>query len=191
MACFRRFACGALVLAGLPAFAAEPIRVANEGAIKSAWTLPTGAKLAAPAYPAQFADSAPDVCVSIGYLINADGSTSDFALLKAWNSEAGEREPVPGFWAAFAQASAAALQQWRFQPVPELDRPIPLYTVATMSFGSQGALAAPESRRRCSIPNLARHLAAIRADPSKRRLLNADLFGRMRLEKEDFTNSPN
>lgn len=190
MACFRRSAYLALVLASASAFAAEPIRVVNEGGIKSAWTLPAGAKLSAPAYPPQFAARALEVCVGVGYLVNADGSTSDFALLKGWNSESGEREPASGFWAAFAEASAAALQQWRFQSRPEVRRPVPIYTVATMLFGKQGAAVSPELRRRCSIPNLARHLAAIRADPSKRRLLDTDLFDRMRLEAGDFNNPP-
>lgn len=187
MARFRRFACLALVLAGTSAWTVEPVRVANEGGIKNAWTLPAGAKLPTPAYPPQFADRALEVCVGIGYLLNADGSTSHYALLKSWNSESGEREPASGFWAAFAQASAAALQQWRFQPRPEVKRPVPVYTVATMLFGKQGATITPELRQRCAIPNLARHLAAIRADPGKRRLLDTDLFDRMLLKPEDFS----
>jgi hypothetical protein len=186
MSCFRRFACGALVLAGLPVFAAEPVRVANEGAIKSVWTLPAGTRLPTPAYPPKFSDRALEVCVGIGYLVNADGSTSHFAMLKGWNSEGGEREPAPGFWAEFAQASAAALQQWRFQPRPEVSRPVPVYTVATMLFGKQGSALSADLRRRCAIPNLAQHLTAIRADPRKRRVLDTDLFDRMLLNPKDF-----
>lgn len=191
MACSRRFASWALVLLSVPAFAAEPIRVANEGGIKSAWTLPPGTRLPTPVYPPQFADRAMEVCVGIGYLLNADGGTSHYTLLKGWNSESGEREPAAGFWAAFAEASAAALQQWRFQAQPEVSRPVPVYTVATMLFGKQGAAISPELRRRCAIPNLARHLAAIRADPRKRRLLDTSLFDRMLLKPEDFSRPPN
>lgn len=188
MSCFRRFGYGALVLASLPALAAEPVRVANEGDIKHAWTLPAGTRLPAPAYPPKFSDRALEVCVGVGYLVNADGSTSHFALLKGWNSESGEREPTPGFWAEFAHASAAALQQWRFQPRPEVSRPVPVYTVATMLFGKQGATVSADLRRRCAIPNLHRHLADIRTDPAKRRLLDTDLFDRMLLKQEDFSN---
>lgn len=182
----RRLSVCILLLAVAAAWALDPIRVANEGGIKNAWMLPPGAKLVAPAYPPQFAARGLEVCVGIGYLINADGSTSDFALLKAWNSETGEREPDSGFWAAFAQASGAALQQWRFQPRPEIARPTPVYTVATMLFGKQGAPVSPELRRRCTIDNLPQHLAAIRGDPSKRRQLDSDLFDRMQLKPEDF-----
>lgn len=190
MACFRYIATLALILASVPVMAVEPIRVANEGAIKNAWTLPAGARLPTPVYPPQFSDRALEVCVGIGYLLNADGSTSDFALLKGWNSESGEREPAKGFWAAFAQASAVALQQWRFQPRPEVQRPSPVYTVATMMFGKQGATLSPELRRRCSIPNLAEHLAIIRADPAKRRILDTNLFDRMLLKPADYMRSP-
>lgn len=175
-----------LLLASGAAVAADPIRVANEGGIKNAWMLAPGAKLAAPAYPPQFASRGLDVCVSIGYLINADGSTSDFALLDGWNSETNTREPEEGFWAAFAQASGAALQQWRFQPRPEIARPTPVYTVATMSFGKPGATASPELRQRCKIADLHEHLSIIRADPGKRRQIDVHLFDRMQLDRDDY-----
>lgn len=186
MACLIRFAFTVLVFTIASAGAAEPVRVVNEGDIKQAWTLPAGTRLAAPVYPSQFSARGPEVCVGIGYLLNPDGSTSDFAMLKGWNSETGEREPTDGFWAAFAGAGAAAVQQWRFQPRPEVQRPVAVYTVATVMFGKQGAMLSPELRRRCSIPNLARHLADIRADPGAQRLLNTDLFDRMLLKPKDF-----
>ncbi|MCL1635391.1 energy transducer TonB [Luteimonas sp. SX5] len=173
-----------------PAFAAEPVRVVNEGGIKTAWALPPGTRLPAPVYPPQFSDRALEVCVGVGYLLNADGSTSHYALLKAWNSASGQREPSPGFWAAFAQSAADALQHWRFQPRPETGRPVPVYTVATMLFGKPETTASPQLRQRCAIPNLAQHLIAIRADSSKRRLLDTDLFDRMQLEPEDFKTRP-
>ena len=53
--------------------AGDRIRVANEGGIRDAWTLPAGAKLAVPAYPAAFAASPAEACVAIGYLIHAEG----------------------------------------------------------------------------------------------------------------------
>ncbi len=182
----RRLSVCMLLLAAGAAWGLDPIRVANEGGIKNAWMLAPGAKLAAPAYPPQFATRGLDVCVSIGYLINADGSTSDFALLDGWNSETGTREPEAGFWAAFAQASGAALQQWRFQARPEIARPTPVYTVATLLFGKAGATVSPELRQRCKIANLPEHLAAIRADPGKRRQIDVHLFDRMQLNRDDF-----
>jgi len=111
MARFRHFAFLALVLAGNLAWAVEPVRVANEGGIKNAWTLPPGTRLPAPAYPPKFSDRALEVCVGIGYLLNADGTTSHFALLKGWNSESGERELGrlrPGFGGCVAAVAIPA-----------------------------------------------------------------------------------
>ncbi|TWI06250.1 TonB-like protein [Luteimonas cucumeris] len=186
MARLHSSAFAVLVLFSTSVFAIEPIRVANEGDIKQAWTLPPGTRLAAPVYPTQFAERGLEVCVAVGYLLNPDGSTSDFAMLKGWNSESGVHEPAAGFWAAFAEAGAAAVRQWRFQPRPEVQRPVPVYTVATMLFGKEGATLAPELRRRCSISNLPQHLANIREDKDARRLLDTDLFDRMQLKPVDF-----
>ena len=87
MARFRCLACGLLLgVLCAPALAAEDIRVANEGGIRDAWTLPQGFKLAMPAYPSAYIEQRAEVCVAIGYLINPDGSTSDFALLQSWTS---------------------------------------------------------------------------------------------------------
>ena len=55
-----------------------------------------------------------------------------------------------------------------------------------MLFGKQGTALPPELRRRCAITNLARHLADIRADPRKRRVLDTELFDRMQLGPEGF-----
>ena len=46
-----------LILATLawPAMASERIRIVNEGGIQDEWTLPPGAKLAVPGYPAEHA----------------------------------------------------------------------------------------------------------------------------------------
>ena len=57
-----------------PASAADKVRVVNEGGIRDEWTLAPGAKLAAPGYPAAFANRGENVCMAIGYRINPDGT---------------------------------------------------------------------------------------------------------------------
>lgn len=114
--------------------AKDRVRVVNEGGIREAWMLADGVKLAAPGYPAAFAETGENVCVAIGYSIEPDGSTSNFALLKGWSSSADQREPAAGFWDAFSQAGANALSQGKFKPRPEVTSPQPIYTVATMHF---------------------------------------------------------
>ena len=156
----RPFAVPMLMAFSLCALAAvaqaeDRARIVNEGGIRDQWMLADGVKLAAPGYPAAFAERGDNVCVAIGYAIKPDGSTSDFTLLKNWSSSTGDKEPVDGFWDAFAQASAGALSQWKFKPRPEVATPEPTYTVATMHFMGQEAADAGVLRCHCSISDLA------------------------------------
>ncbi len=131
------------------------LRISNEGDIRERWMLADGVKLAAPGYPAKFAERGDNVCVAVGYAIQPDGTTSDFSLLKSWSSSTGEEEPSEGFWDAFAQASAGALSQWKFKPRPEVTAPDTTYTVATMQFMGKQATDGAALRAHCSIPDLA------------------------------------
>lgn len=134
--------------------AADRVRIVNEGGIRDQWMLADGVKLAAPGYPADFVDRGDNVCMAVGYSIKPDGTTADFALLKAWTSSTGDKEPVPGFWNAFTQASAGALSQWKFKPRPEVSAPRATYTVATMNFMGKHATDAGKLREHCAIADL-------------------------------------
>src|SRR5690348_13744009 len=65
--------------------AANHIPVTNEGGIRDRWMLADGVTLAAPVYPQAFVRRGDEVCVAVGYLVRADGTTSDYALVKAWS----------------------------------------------------------------------------------------------------------
>lgn len=155
-----------------PASAADKVRVVNEGGIRDEWTLAPGAKLAAPGYPAAFANRGENVCMAIGYRINPDGSTGDYALLKAWSSSMGESEPTDGYWDAFSQSSVAALQGWRFAPKPDVDKPRAVDTVATMTFMGKNPEDGNVLRAKCKIDDLAAYLEQVRVDMAKRGDLN-------------------
>ena len=176
----------ALATAG-PAAADQRIGVANEGGIRGAWKLAEGVQLAVPQYPQAFIARGDTVCVGVGYLLNPDGSTSDFTLLKAWNSTSGTSEPDPGYWSAFAEAAADALKQWKFQPRPEVTDPKPVYTVATFVFGAKGAMAGMRSH--CQIPNLAARLRELMAGQS-RRIAGSDILERLDLGTVVDPNDP-
>lgn len=152
--------------------AQDRVRIVNEGGIRSDWTLAPGATLSAPGYPGAFAKSGDDVCVAVGYRIQPDGSTSDFSLLKAWSSRSGEGEAVDGYWDAFAQASVAALQQWKFAPRPEVGTPGKVDTVATMTFNGLQSVDAATLRGKCKIEDLAAFLEQVKVDMAKRSDLN-------------------
>lgn len=135
--------------------AADKVRIVNEGGIRDEWMLADGVKLVAPGYPSDFTERGDSVCVAMGYSIQPDGTTSDFSVVKAWNSSAADKEPVPGYWDAFSQASAQALSQWKFKPRPEVSKPQPTYTVATMTFMGKDGSDPAGLRGKCGIADLA------------------------------------
>ena len=161
---FRTLAALALCVAAASASAADKtdVNVANEGGIRDKWMLAEGAKLAAPGYPAEFAADMRNVCMALGYKINPDGTTSDFQVLKQWNSATEDKEPQPGFWEAFAHAGAAAVGQWQFKPRPEVTAPEAVFTVATLNFQATRDIQAADLRAHCQIPDLAAHLKTVK-----------------------------
>lgn len=166
-------------IAAMPGLCAEKIRIVNEGGIRDEWTLAPDAKLPVPAYPKAYQAGQAETCVAIGYLLNPDGTTSDFALLKAWSAA----EPKTGrdaFWAAFAGDASNALAHWKFIPRPEVESPRQVYTVATFLFASN---APAELRKRCAIPNLALRLLELRQDnKARRRMASNGLFERLDID---------
>lgn len=150
-------ACGLLAgLAGVVglAHAQQNVEIVNEGGIRDKWMLADGTQLTAPGYPAQFVDRGDSVCLAMGYAIKPDGSTSDFSLIRSWNSSTGAAEPVEGFWNVFTQAGANALSQWKFKPRPEVAKPQPTYTVATLFFNGKDGIDNETLKGHCRIDYL-------------------------------------
>ncbi|TKR30770.1 hypothetical protein FCE95_11770 [Luteimonas gilva] len=142
---------------------AERVRVVDEGGLRGAWSLREGAALEAPAYPAEFAARGDNVCLAIGYAVRPDGTTSDFSLLKAWNSASDDDEPEPGYWDAFAQAGAAAVSKWKFQP-KQVRPDAATYTVATLHFMGRQAVDVAGLTSHCKISDLAGFIQRQKAD---------------------------
>lgn len=159
--------------------AGNKIGIVNEGGIRDAWMLAPGAKLPAPAYPEAYAANQAEACVAIGYLLNADGTTSDFAMLNAWSAAEPKRDR-DAYWTAFAQDASNALALWKFLPRPEVASPKPVYTVATFLFASANPA---ELRKRCAIPNLGMRLVELRHDSRlARRMASQDVFARLDID---------
>jgi hypothetical protein len=154
-AMFALSLCAAAVASAGDKKKGNDIAVANEGGIRDKWMLADGAQLAAPGYPAEFAPDMRNVCMALGYKINPDGTTSDFQVLKQWNSATEDKEPQPGFWEAFARAGAAAVGQWRFKPRPEVTSATPVFTVATLNFQATRDITGADLRAHCKIDDLA------------------------------------
>ena len=162
----------ACVLLSATAVAQNNERIANEGTIGNKWMLADGATLATAQYPAHMASRGDNVCIALSYLISKAGTTSDFSVLKQWNSESGENEPVDGFWQAFAQAGADAVSQWKFKPRPEVAQPVPTRTVATLGFNGKEGVDSAQLRGHCQIGDLAAHL---KSKPKRNDILNQQL----------------
>ena len=167
------------LVASATAQAQNKIRIVNEGGIRDAWMLAPGTTLPVPAYPPAHAANQAEACVGIGYLLNADGTTSDFALLKSWSAAEPDRDR-DAYWASFAQDASNALARWKFAPRPEVGAPRPVYTVATFLFGATNTV---ELRKRCTIPNLALRLVELRHDrKASRKMAGNDLFERLDID---------
>lgn len=153
------------------AFAAtadDRTRIVNEGGIRDQWTLADGVTLAVPGYPAEFEERGDNVCMAIGYAIDPKtGDTSEFTVLKQWSS--GGKDPAEGYWAAYAQAGAGALAQWKFKPLPEVASPKRTVTVATMTFNGKKQMDPVALRAKCAISDLAATLQKANNDNLKDR----------------------
>lgn len=137
--------------------AAEGYKLVNEGEIGNDWALADGVKLSVPGYPVAFAERGDNVCVALGYAIKPDGTTSEFTVLKKWNSSTGatEKEPAQGYWDAFVQAGANSVAQWKFKPRVAGTTPRATFTVTTLSFVGQPESDATALRGECAVGDLA------------------------------------
>ena len=115
--------------------------------------LPTYWTVAAQApvpYPADLASRDVTGCVTLAYMIEPDGTTSEFRTLDA---AASSRSPLAKRQAieAFARAAAAAASTWRYAPVGEARRTL---TASIVEFGVEGSAAAGQ----CGTGDVARAL---------------------------------
>ncbi len=160
------------------------VRVVNEGGIRDAWTLAPGQTLAAPGYPEAYAQRGDNVCVAIGYRVQPNGQTSDFTTLQTWTSSAGGVEPESGYFDTFGQAAVAALSQWKFTPRPEVLKPQPVDTVATITFMSQkSAMDSKTLRSRCAVTDLEAAIEKAREKVSDDKSLNHKLLERKMVDQ--------
>ena len=181
----ERLVCSLLLaLAGLgTAVAGDRVTIVSEGATAGAWSPAPSKVMLVPGYPASLADKGEDVCVSVGYLLNRDGTTSDFSLLRSWGSRTPDSVRGRAHLAVFAQSAAAAVQRWRFVPVQgSRTKPKPVYTAASFAFSNNPATDQTQLRARCVITDLADFIARAQADAYKRGNLNKGRMDRARVE---------
>lgn len=144
-------AAGAMLLAFV-ASASGRVAIVSEHQVGEDWTPAPDLPRVLVGYPASAADKSRDVCVSIGFMIEKDGSTSNFSHVKSWSSATPDAEPAPEQLQPFVQSAAAAVSMWKF--VPATRKPRPVYTSAAFVFEGSQSPGPDAIRARCRIENL-------------------------------------
>ena len=155
-----RLLAGALLLAATASIAAERIDIVSEGSNNKVWTPP--AAPVAPAYPAIVAEN-DKVCVGVGYMIEKDGSTSGFMVLKSWSSAHGSGDEAAKAIEPFARNALAAVQQWKFVPA-EAGKERKVYTATTFAFDRDAQGDAAGLKRKCVVGNLSAFITKAQAE---------------------------
>ena len=154
--------------------AADKLTILSEGESWQYWR-PVPETMAMPGYPSIIADKSDDVCISIGYMLKSDGTTSDFALVNAWSSMDERAKSDDKRFTAYAQNSLAAVQRWRFTPaVGGNARVQQVYTASSFAFSTRGTDAG-QLRGRCQVKDLPAFIAKIQAEATKHTLNRARL----------------
>ena len=151
----------------------DDIRVANEGGIGAWWQVADGASIAAPGYPGDALSGKHDVCLAVGYVIQADGSTTDHVVVNRW-SDAGAGEQIE--WDQFGKAASLALSQWRFVPKPGAVARA-TFTVANFAFTGRGT-PVDELRNHCKVDDVLDAVVVARHEAYERGNLNREWLDR-------------
>ena len=174
----------AMVCCAAGAMGAERMNIVSEGGTAKDWQPAPGEVPATPGYPGIIADKSDEVCVSVGYMLNKDGSTSDFALLKSWSAKHSGDE-LSKYVDPFARNALAAVQRWRFVPAPDNRKPHSAYTAATFAFSTNANADQAALRVRCQIENLPAFVAKAQADAYRRGDLKKGEMDRQRAQSTD------
>lgn len=135
-------------LAAPPGAGRDEPRIVGPDTLAMHWTAVE--PMAPVTYPPDLAARKVTGCVTLAYVIEADGHTSDFRTLEA---AASSRSPLAKAQAIeqFAKSAAGTVAQWRFQAKDEPRRTL---TATTVQYDDSGATSATQ----CGNGDLARAL---------------------------------
>ena len=158
----RLLAAVAALCASVAAAASGRMTIVSEQHLGETWQPAPEASRYVAGYPEAAADKSLDVCVTIGFQIGEDGSTSHFAELKSWSSATPDRVPASKAVEAYVHTAAAVVSLWRYQPVGRKAHPV--FTSASFAFEGQPASASAGAalREHCRIDDLPAFLAQVR-----------------------------
>jgi hypothetical protein len=163
-------AAAASALFATAALASGRVTIVSEQDASRAWTPTPEAKLVVAGYPRASNNPARDACITIGYMIDKEGKTSNFVAMNAWSSVIGEDKASPGL-EPYVQNAAATVSLWRFAPVGKARQ---IYTSHSFAFAGSKTLAEEDIRARCRISDLQAFVDAAALDNPEQARLNAE-----------------
>jgi hypothetical protein len=172
--------------AGTVAAQATPA-IISEGGAGTFWRQVT--PNAIPPVPAN-ADPSEDVCVGVSYLIKADGSTSDYALLKSWTSKHDKGVPSGAKYEGYTRGAVAAVAMRKYAPAQAgtAGAPAtPVYTASTFVFSSRPDADPQALRAHCVVEDLPALVAKVQQEARK----NNKGLRRAEMERARVANPPN
>ena len=167
-----------LLAAGLAS--ANRIDIVSEQQAAQSWLPDPAQQKFVAGYPSTAADPTRDVCVNVGYLINADGSTSNFTEMKTWAAGAPDGVAKPAETQPYVQVAAAVVSRWHFVPV---GKPHSIYTSASFAFDGSKKLGEPAILGNCRIDDLPTFVARAKAKADSRGDLARTHAERMRADR--------
>lgn len=142
------------------AFAAYPVKIIDEGRLAQNG-ITSDSKFTPPGFPASLAAKGDSVCITLGYKIQADGTTTDFGVLKSWSSASEDKRPEGSYWEDVMNVTGTAVSEWKFRKA-DGDNLVPVYTAATFSFRGTDQMEPSQLRAKCLITDLTAHVQEIK-----------------------------
>jgi hypothetical protein len=138
----------------IPAHSGEDYLVVDLGQVGEYWNFVH--KTAYPQFPTSSMRKHVDVCVAVGFSVEADGVPANISVLRMQTSKADDTEESERMKSAMTDAIA----RWRFQPSERnaARRPLYTYTVMSMAFSVEGTLSTTAKKhsdaiaKSCEIP---------------------------------------
>lgn len=147
-------------VAATAALAAFPVKIVDEGRLKQNG-ITSDSKFAPPGFPASLASKGDNVCITIGYKILADGSTTDFGVLKSWSSATEDERPEGSYWEDVMNVTGSTVADWKFRKIDGGEL-VPVYTAATFTFRGTAPMEPTQLRAKCLITDLTAHVQEIK-----------------------------
>jgi hypothetical protein len=161
-----------LAVAGIASAGAPAIL--SEGGATTYWR--PAAAFPDPGVPAGVPDANEDVCVSVGYQIQADGSTSEYSLLNSWTSKHSRGLPSKDAYALYAQMAVATLMQRKFVPAEAgATKPPAVYTAATFAYSGRADADRAAIRARCAIADLPEFIAKAQREATRKGIKRGEM----------------